>query len=363
MDDHHFSLREYARDLNFRRGGTVAVVLLIVTAAVLAWLASDGWQRRYQRVFEPLPGLLYAPPLIDLGLTTEADPVPLSFQPLDADAAFRFNASVPVSAEPLEAAVPFALPSSMPAADKARALHCLAQAVYYEAGSEAPQGQRAVAQVVLNRMRHPAFPSTVCGVVYSGSQRETGCQFTFTCDGALARAPVGPAWIRARQIAASALAGAVEPSVGQATHYHTLFVAPYWSPSLLKVANIGAHTFYRWKGHNGRRASFVSRYPGVEPIEHGRTPLLPDADALQSVEIIPPTQNQANPAPEPMTALAPLKAPSILVAPQDPATSADNGRSDVASRPAPAESSSPPAPRAAPTAAERPRRRTATAEW
>ena len=68
-----------------------------------------------------------------------------------------------------------------------RSLQCLTEAVYYEARSESEEGQRAVAQVVLNRVRHPAYPNSVCGVVYQGSERVTGCQFSFTCDGALGR--------------------------------------------------------------------------------------------------------------------------------------------------------------------------------
>ena len=72
--------------------------------------------------------------------------------------------------------------------DRARALECLTAAIYYEAASESDDGQRAVAQVVLNRVRHPAFPGTVCGTVYQGSER-AGCQFSFACDGAMARAP------------------------------------------------------------------------------------------------------------------------------------------------------------------------------
>src|SRR6476660_5886742 len=65
-----------------------------------------------------------------------------------------------------------------------RSLQCLTQAIYYEARNQSDDGERAVAQVVLNRVRHPAFPNTVCGVVYQGAVRPGGgCQFTFTCDG------------------------------------------------------------------------------------------------------------------------------------------------------------------------------------
>jgi hypothetical protein len=118
--------------------------------------------------------------------------------------------------------------------------------------------------VVLNRVRHPAFPSSVCGVVYQGSTRATGCQFTFTCDGSLARAPERSSWNRAREVAKAALAGFVQPSVGNATHYHANYVAPYWAPTLAKSAAIGAHLFYRWSGGWGRPAAFTQSYTGRE---------------------------------------------------------------------------------------------------
>ena len=178
--------------------------------------------------------------------------------------ALRINASLPYSQAPLEAARPFVLNAGP---DHAAALECLTAAVYYEAGFEPDAGQRAVAQVVLNRLRHPAFPKTVCGVVYQGAP-EPGCQFSFACDGSASRAPAAGAWRRARSVAAEALRGNVMAEVGQATHYHTDWVAPYWAPRLAKVKQIGAHIFYRWPGSWGRRAAFTGRYAGGErPFE------------------------------------------------------------------------------------------------
>lgn len=121
---------------------------------------------------------------------------------------------------------------------------CLGLAVYYEARSETDRGQRAVAQVVLNRVADPAYPDNVCGVVFQGFERRTGCQFSFTCDGSMARLPEGRAWVRAREIAKAALAGRGDASLGYATHYHTTAIYPYWAPSLRRVAAIGAHIFY-----------------------------------------------------------------------------------------------------------------------
>lgn len=138
-------------------------------------------------------------------------------------------------------------------AERLRAAECLSAAAYYEAGDD-PVGQRAVIQVVLNRTRHPSYPKSVCGVVFEGSTRKTGCQFTFTCDGSLARVPSMAAWNRARALALAALDGAVDPSVGAATHYHANYVLPYWAPRLEKLTQIGAHVFYRFPGSWGRVA-------------------------------------------------------------------------------------------------------------
>lgn len=146
-----------------------------------------------------------------------------------------------------------------------RAAHCLTAAVYYEAANESDDGQRAVAQVVLNRVRHPAYPNSVCGVVWQGSNLRTGCQFSFTCDGSLARTPSQSGWARARQVALAALGGSVFAPVGLSTHYHADYVVPYWQASLTKTAVIGAHIFYRWPRGAGTPAAFNARYSGTEP--------------------------------------------------------------------------------------------------
>ncbi|MEJ7934030.1 cell wall hydrolase [Sphingobium sp. AN558] len=149
--------------------------------------------------------------------------------------------------------------------DSYRALNCLTSAIYYEAASEPDEGQRAVAQVVLNRVRSPLWPNSVCGVVYQGSERtDFRCQFTFSCDGSMARLPSAAGWARARRIAQDALSGLAYKPVGLATHYHTLAVRPAWSGTLQPVAVIGAHIFYRNPGFNGTPAAFRVAYLGRE---------------------------------------------------------------------------------------------------
>lgn len=182
-----------------------------------------------------------------------------------AEGARELGALIDVGA----AAKPFFSPGT--GITHARAAECLAQAVWYEAASESEAGQRAVAQVVLNRVAHPAWPSSVCGVVYQGSERQTGCQFTFTCDGSLARRPSGASWAQAQRIAAEALSGSVYAPVGLATHYHTLWVAPYWAGTLDHIGTIGAHRFYRTRGASGQAGAFTGGYAGLEPAVSGRT--------------------------------------------------------------------------------------------
>ena len=198
------------------------------------------------------------------------------------DQAKVINAALPFAGGPLHAAQPFALGGSD--LDQRRALLCMTQAVYYEAGYEPVEGRRAVAQVVLNRMRHPAFPKSVCGVVYQGAGSGV-CQFTFVCDGALYRAPAHDAWLRAEEIARQALAGYVERTVGEATHYHADYVAPRWAPLLAKVAQIGQHIFYRWPGAWGQPAAFTGRYIGEPRDPQSMRPPKPTYSPMTADEI------------------------------------------------------------------------------
>ncbi|MDB5725748.1 MAG: hypothetical protein JWQ16_2502 [Novosphingobium sp.] len=231
---------------------------------------------------------------------------PTAIVPLPPATALTINHDRPFDGIPLGLA-PFAFVGGK--LDQSRAIDCLAAAAFYEAGDD-PDGQRAVAQVVLNRVRHPAFPKTVCGVVFQGSERRTGCQFTFTCDGALARIPSRSAWDRASAIAAAAIAGAVDPRVGTATHYHADYVVPYWAPKLEKLAQIGAHIFYRWPGQWGRPKAFAN--PGSD-----QEPAIP---ALARLERPAGILGEAAPASDARKlALAPLPIAHPAGAPAEPA--------------------------------------------
>ena len=181
---------------------------------------------------------------------------------LTAEEARAINALKSGAQEPPPPARPFILPAL--GEDRAAAIRCLTEAVYYEAAAEPLEGRQAVAQAVLNRVRHPGYPKSVCGVVYQGSLRITGCQFSFTCDGSLNRSPAPVLWAQAEQVARQALNGFVLKSVGTATHYHADYVAPYWAPTLYKITQLGRHIFYRWTGPWGLPPAFTGRYAGGE---------------------------------------------------------------------------------------------------
>jgi hypothetical protein len=259
-------------DTSRPRGGIRAALFAIAgTAAVVPGLlvanAPDIPRTHYRSAQRAGPASRVVPP-------AELPPVePVAFVDMTPDEARAYNETIPFSTDPNPAGRPFIYRGS--AEDKARALDCLAAGVLYEAGDDA-KGEQAVAQVVLNRLRHPAFPKTVCGVVFEGQERSTGCQFTFSCDGALTKwQPPEAAWTRARQIATMALNGKVFGPVGHATHYHTDWVVPYWQASLDKIARVGSHLFFRWSGWWGTPPAFNRHLVPGEPVIPALAPFSP----------------------------------------------------------------------------------------
>ncbi|MGE3142691.1 MAG: cell wall hydrolase [Hyphomonadaceae bacterium] len=189
-------------------------------------------------------------------------------------------------------------------AANARDLRCLSEAVYYEARGESRRGQEAVAEVVMNRVRSGFYPGSVCGVVYQGSARATGCQFTFTCDGSLDRRPRGAAWAEAQSVAREVMLGYARPLTGRATHYHTTAVDPRWSSMLVETGRIGEHIFYRFP-NRAERARLLQeaalRAPAAAAADE-----IDDAAEVEGVEIAPPplAAAAAAPAPTPVRAAA-----------------------------------------------------------
>jgi len=266
----------------------IAATPMLVGAQILPpphRVPADFAQRAPAPLSAPLPPMRFAalPPLPPLGSALDDPPLPTLAALRPVPPAFHGERMRPQAF--------------------AAALECLTSAVYYEAASEGDAGQLAVAQVVLNRVRHPAFPRSVCGVVFQGWTRSTGCQFTFACDGSLARAPSRSGWGRARTIAASALTGTVAADIGYATHYHTHAVAPNWRLTLTRQTTLGAHIFYRWSGKAGEAPAFVNAPSGQEqsPLAEARMaalkPAMPEvaitaADAAAAPSVAPAEPGQ-----------------------------------------------------------------------
>lgn len=250
------------------------VLLIIGGAAAAAWSLIDP-PITVQATDHPLNLSAQAQPPVGSPPAVE----PTDLVQIDRDQARVANAAVPISNTPLVPAIAF---SDIIGPDRERAVTCLAAAAYYEAGND-PSGMASVVQVVLNRVRHPAFPASICGVVFQGAERRTGCQFTFTCDGALRRTPIASVWAKARQAAIQGLSGFVDRRVGLATHYHTDWVLPYWSPKLTKIAQVGTHLFFRWPGPWGELRAFQQRYHGDVVIDPRIAPLAIDATAANDI--------------------------------------------------------------------------------
>lgn len=185
--------------------------------------------------------------------------------------------------------------------DRKRAVQCLALAIAYEAGNQSIEGQQAVAEVILNRARagvfarDPAVAKTVCGVVFAGSERRTGCQFTFTCDGSLKRHLPERMLAAARAVAEAALDGRNPTRVSGAAWYHANYVSPYWAPSLVRVATIGAHIFYRAPGLGDRMIG-----PGVYSAKG--EPVIGALMAVSSAAAkVAPSLSDTAPAPPPFS--------------------------------------------------------------
>jgi spore germination cell wall hydrolase CwlJ-like protein len=133
-------------------------------------------------------------------------------------------------------------------ARSATEVKCLATAIYFEARGEAEKGQIAVAQVVLNRLKNPAYPKTVCGVVYQNKDRRNQCQFSFACDGIPDRINDPDAWATAQGLARREIndeQAMYMPDIGASTHYHATYVRPRWAHTMTKMEKIGRHIFYK----------------------------------------------------------------------------------------------------------------------
>jgi spore germination cell wall hydrolase CwlJ-like protein len=202
--------------------------------------------------------------------------------------------------------------ASVGALSGVRDLDCLTQAVYYEARGESSRGQAAVAQVVLNRVRHPAFPKTICGVVFQGAGLgRADCQFSFVCDGSMRMPRDDDAWDKARHIAARALSGFVMADIGNATHFHATRIGEQWGDGLIRVATVGLHVFYKF-GHRRTDdapetveavAKAAERTPTeIKPVLASLLPTPAAAEPAQRTQVLPDAAKDAAPDAKPVAA-------------------------------------------------------------
>jgi spore germination cell wall hydrolase CwlJ-like protein len=260
----------------------------------------------------------------------------LAARPADDAAAARFHAvdvAQAMARRQVNATYAMNVRTDAAAAARRRSdLECLTDVVYYEARGESPRGQAAVAQVVLNRVKHPAFPKSVCGVVFQGASHP-GCQFSFACDGSMRRGREALAWDRARSIATRVLAGALTANVGSATHFHTTSVSPFWAPSMLRVTTVGTHVFYRFSPYRLRAVTPDAPELDQAVLTAGAADQVPTlrltpasvADAVEA-SLQPATTGQASPAAAKVPVSAPTPSPkpaesALLTGPQ-PASAA-----------------------------------------
>ncbi len=126
---------------------------------------------------------------------------------------------------------------------------CLAAGIYFEARGESTKGQAAVAQVILNRVKNPTYPNTVCGVVYQNDHWRNRCQFSFACDGIKDRITEPLHWKKAQEVALAVSSGEIYlPEIGASTHYYATYVKPGWARTMQKMKKIGNHIFFRTYG-------------------------------------------------------------------------------------------------------------------
>ncbi len=210
----------------------------------LAHLASPTSETKADRLRPTSSEVALKAPVV-----VRADPFMNASYPSPFNADFQVDAFRPtpeeIAYQPSPEALDFRYKGESQAEFEQRERRCLATAIYFEARGEPERGQIAVGQVILNRVRSPIFPETICGVVYQG-QMHKGCQFSFTCDGHTDNPKDNAQWSLAQDLAKKIMEGEEWlPEVGYSTYYHANYVSPRWARSMNKIDRIGRHIFYK----------------------------------------------------------------------------------------------------------------------
>ncbi|MEL6755057.1 MAG: cell wall hydrolase [Pseudomonadota bacterium] len=189
------------------------------------------------------------------------------------------------------------VPKRTDAEDMLRQKQCLATAIYYEARSESVKGQLGVAEVIINRVNDHRYPNSICDVVYQGATRTTGCQFTFTCDGAMNKAPRGVKWDKANTIAAHVIMDLNERKTAGATHYHATYVDPVWNSGLIRTKKIGTHIFYRFPRGSEWSVASARQSARLAQRRARLNAIMPAANAVEAqTELLEPASAQSDTA-------------------------------------------------------------------
>jgi spore germination cell wall hydrolase CwlJ-like protein len=179
---------------------------------------------------------------------------------------------------------------------EARERRCLATAIYFEARGEPLRGQIAVGQVILNRVRSPMFPETICGVVYQG-QMHPGCQFSFTCDGRTDTPRDDEQWARAQDVSKQIMSGeAWLPEVGYSTYYHANYVSPRWASSMSRIDTIGRHIFYKKRNEEPYVVEASDDSADNSKSDDGTVSLTPTLSLASAVSAVTGVSATATPA-------------------------------------------------------------------
>jgi spore germination cell wall hydrolase CwlJ-like protein len=188
-----------------------------------------------------------------------------------------------IAYHPSEVGLSFKYKGESQAEFEERERRCLATAIYFEARGEPLQGQIAVGQVILNRVRSPQFPQTICGVVYQG-QMAPGCQFSFACDGKTDTPKNDSHWALAQKLARQITSGQVWlPDIGYSTFYHADYVSPQWKSAMNKIDTIGRHIFYKKRNEK----PYIVQEASATPAEAATTLSLASAPAVASINATP----------------------------------------------------------------------------
>jgi hypothetical protein len=188
-----------------------------------------------------------------------------------------------IAYRPSEVGLSFKYKGESQAEFEERERRCLSTAIYFEARSEPLQGQIAVGQVIMNRVRSPQFPQTICGVVYQG-QMAPGCQFSFACDGKTDTPRQDSHWALAQKLARQITSGQVWlPEIGYSTFYHADYVSPQWKSAMNKIDTIGRHIFYKKRNEK----PYIVQEASATPAEAATTLSLASAPAVASISATP----------------------------------------------------------------------------